>query len=242
MSRWYTQEAPPLPREQHDERSSRPWRKPPRQRPQTKADRLLQNAVKLHEELGEQASAQLKQAVSELDVLCLSKGGGGAGSTRSQLASLTSLARKLSDEPSSASSAPKLPTTGVVIVVHAFVGEDEGRRELPACRVGDMLTVLQDEATPPGWLQVQSAAGHRGLVPASHVQERVRVPGERIIAEASHLRHAASRRARSFRHDVVDVRCAAYMGCSVAEWRALPDELRPAHLLRLRTWDGKRLD
>ena len=184
--------------------------------------------------------ANLEHAFEELELICLRNGGGGPSSTRAQLSSLTHIAATMTTEPVPPNIKPTtMPTSSVVVAVHAFKAGAAG--ELASCRAGDMLTVLvTQKPAPAGWLYVRNAFGERGLVPVSYVEERVRVPGARIVEEAAQLKRDATRRADDFQHDVVDARVAKYLHCTVKEWRSLPEDLRPTHLTRLRRWDGKQ--
>ena len=209
------------------------------------AARLALAAASLHEELQDTSSAHLKAAVAQMETMNLRAGGGGKGSMRTQLTKLTGEAERLKTflqgdaRPAASSELPPAPTLGIGVARHEFVGS--GPTEI-SCRRGDMLTVL-DQPPPAGWLVVRTSDGQQcGLVPRAYVEIRVRVPRERVGAQAVELKDAYAQQARVHEREIVDVAVARYLHCTVEEWRRLPEPMRPQHLMRMRSWDGKKIE
>ena len=208
------------------------------------ANRISRAAEALHEDLMDEQSALLKEAVAQMETITMAPGGGGRGSVRSQISQLSS-ASKLSEflasasRPTALSVLPAAPTLGIGVAKYEF--EAAGNAEL-SCRAGDMLTII-DQTPPAGWLVVRtSSSSKQGLVPRAYVEVRVLVPSEQVAMQTEQIKDASAEQAKAHQRDVVDVAVSRYLHCSVDEWRELPSDKRPKHLLRLRSWDGRKIE
>ena len=224
----------------------------PRATPRQQLDALVEKVEKLRDD-GFNHTGSIEKAIESLDSRFLQHGGGGPSSPRSQISQIGQQNKQIKrylkheelgewpyfDEPEVED--PQIPTVGVAIALHDFDAEEE--HEL-SCKAGDMLTILKEDP-PDGWLYVRAPHEDQcGLVPASFVEVHVRYPSGLIEIQREQIEATAIARHGSVetREREAENKARKYLGLTWKEWRALPPELKPAHLLTTgRNWDGKRI-
>lgn len=193
------------------------------------------------QELDDDTADKLEAANEALRRSIVLPGGGGDGSVRNQISQLIGMysGPALRKRDAGIKWAPASAATAAVAVgLYSFHAAAPGELSF---RKGDMLRILSvpAESTPDGWKYASSANGV-GLVPESYVETRVHVPTPRVRQEEQAMeerrrdrRLLQQQRSRTSTSGSAspDGRAAKHLGISVEEWRALPPDVRPAHLL-----------